>query len=144
MLGDAAEKTLSHKPRIVVVDDNENFANMVAAALSAENDVAVAYDGKQGLDQCLSRPADIMIADVGMPNMDGVAMLREMKKYPQIAAMPVIILTATHFNTVPRRKFEHDPQVRAIIQKPCRLNDLSALVQSILEGRKPQLPPPYP
>ena len=129
---------MSEKPRIVVVDDNEEFANLVAAALAVDNEVGVALDGREGLDLCLQQAADLMVADIGMPNMDAFSMLREMKKHPQTASMPVIILTATHFNTVSKSKLERDPQVCAILHKPCRLTDLAATVKSVLESRRPR------
>ena len=122
-------------PRVVILDDSEGFATMVAAVLSAENEVVTGQDGVEGLRLCLEAPTDLLITDIGMPRMDGVNLLRELKRYPQTKTIPVIVLTASHFNTVPRAKFEKDPQVVAILHKPCHLTELANKVRSVVANR---------
>lgn len=127
---------MSDKRRIVVLDDNDVFAEMVSSALSPEYEIWKGSDGIEGLELCAKCHPDLIIADIGMPRMDAGMMLKEMKKSPRLAAIPVMILTATHFNVTSRRQFEKDPQVRAIMLKPFVLDALTAAVKSVLEGPK--------
>lgn len=123
---------MEQRKRVVVVDDNEVFATMVEDALSFDYEIHKGKDGREGVELCARWRPQLLIADVGMPRMDGVAMLKELKKNPVTASIPVIILTATHFNTTSRRSFETDPQVRSIMFKPCSVETLTATVSSIL------------
>lgn len=110
---------------------------MVATALSDHYDVVTASDGRECLEQCRQGNVSVVITDIGMPGMDGLRLLREMKKGRQTAAIPVIILTASHFNTLSRSQFMLDPQVRVILQKPCPIVELTAAVRSALHPPKP-------
>jgi two-component system response regulator FlrC len=79
--------------RILAVDDREGIRLFVAAALSASgHEVETARDGDEALQQLKKKPFDLLITDLKMPKMDGMALLRAVRG--DFPALPVIVLTA--------------------------------------------------
>src|SRR5437667_2394106 len=80
------------RPRVLVVDDEASIRDLLPQTLAlAEYDVDVAPDGRSALDRMRVYPYDLLIADLKMPGMDGLAVIREAKRYK--ADLPVIIIT---------------------------------------------------
>src|SRR5438132_7333023 len=83
---------ISGRPRVLVVDDEASIRDLLAKTLAlAEYDVDVAPDGRSALDRMRVYPYDLLIADLKMPGMDGLAVIREAKRYK--SDLPVIIIT---------------------------------------------------
>jgi len=80
------------RPRVLVVDDEASIRDLLAKTLAlAEYDVDVAPDGRSALDRMRMYPYDLLIADLKMPGMDGLTVIREAKRYK--SDLPVIIIT---------------------------------------------------
>jgi excisionase family DNA binding protein len=80
------------RPRVLVVDDEASIRDLLAKTLAlAEYDVDVAPDGRAALDRMRMYPYDLLIADLKMPGMDGLAVIREAKRYK--TDLPVIVIT---------------------------------------------------
>jgi excisionase family DNA binding protein len=80
------------RPRILVVDDEASIRDLLAKTLAlAEYEVDVAPDGRSALERMRLYPYDLLIADLKMPGMDGLTVIREAKRYK--ADLPVIIIT---------------------------------------------------
>jgi len=80
------------RPRVLVVDDEASIRDLLAKTLAlAEYDVDVAPDGRTALERMRMYPYDLLIADLKMPGMDGLTVIREAKRYK--ADLPVIIIT---------------------------------------------------
>jgi len=80
------------RPRVLVVDDEASIRDLLAKTLAlAEYDVDVAPDGRSALERMRLYPYDLLIADLKMPGMDGLAVIREAKRYK--ADLAVIIIT---------------------------------------------------
>jgi excisionase family DNA binding protein len=80
------------RPRVLVVDDEASIRDLLAKTLAlAEYDVDVAPDGRSALERMRLYPYDLLIADLKMPGMDGLTVIREAKRYK--ADLPVIIIT---------------------------------------------------
>jgi excisionase family DNA binding protein len=87
-----AKATASARPRVLVVDDEASIRDLLAKTLAlAEYDVDVAPDGRSALERMRMNPYDLLIADLKMPGMDGLTVIREAKRYK--ADLPVIIIT---------------------------------------------------
>ena len=80
------------RPRILVVDDEASIRDLLSKTLAlAEYDVDTAPDGTTALDRMRAYNYDLLIADLKMPGMDGLTVIREAKRYK--ADLPVIIIT---------------------------------------------------
>jgi len=77
---------------ITLVDDDSNILTLLTAALEQEGFAVRSYiDSAEALDALLKEPADLAVLDVKMPRMDGIELLRELRKK---TLMPVIFLTS--------------------------------------------------
>jgi excisionase family DNA binding protein len=80
------------RPRVLVVDDEASIRDLLAQTLAlADYDVDVAVDGRGALDRIRLDPYDLLIADLKMPGMDGLSVIREAKRLKN--NLPVIIIT---------------------------------------------------
>src|ERR1700744_3331858 len=78
--------------QITLVDDDENIVTSVSLALESHGHTVKAYfDGASGLAALENEPPDLAILDVKMPRMDGMEVLRRLRR---TSDMPVIILTS--------------------------------------------------
>ena len=88
----ARPATGATRPRVLVVDDEASIRDLLSKTLAlAEYDVDVAPDGRSALERMRMYPYDLLIADLKMPGMDGLTVIREAKRYK--ADLPVIIIT---------------------------------------------------
>jgi two-component system, OmpR family, KDP operon response regulator KdpE len=77
--------------RILVIDDENEIRRMLQVGLSAhEYTLGEATSGKEGLNQVLIFHPDLVILDLGLPDMDGLDVLRRLREWSQV---PVIVLT---------------------------------------------------
>jgi excisionase family DNA binding protein len=88
----ARPATGAARPRVLVVDDEASIRDLLSKTLAlAEYDVDVAPDGRSALERMRLYSYDLLIADLKMPGMDGLTVIREAKRYK--ADLPVIIIT---------------------------------------------------
>ena len=79
---------------VLTVDDSPSIRVAIRIALAAAGyTVAEASDGAEGLRQAKSTRYDLIITDLNMPVMNGLAMIEELRKSPEHAGMPIIFLT---------------------------------------------------
>ena len=85
-------QTRDGRSRVLVVDDESSIRELLAKTLAlAEYDVDTAPDGRAALERLRLGHYDLLIADLKMPGMDGLTLIREAKRLK--ADMPVIIIT---------------------------------------------------
>jgi two-component system cell cycle sensor histidine kinase/response regulator CckA len=88
----AARPADASRPRVLVVDDESSIRDLLSQTLAlAEYEVDVAPDGRSALERMRMHPYDLLIADLKMPGMDGLTVIREAKRYK--ADLPVIVIT---------------------------------------------------
>jgi two-component system, cell cycle response regulator DivK len=118
---------------ILIIEDNA--ANMKLAKLLVRNaghGVLCAMDAETGLTLARSGQPDLVLMDVQLPGMDGLAATTLLKHDPETAAIPVIALTALAMKADQERC-----QVAgcdAYITKPLRYQDLYAAMDGLLAG----------
>lgn len=84
---------MAHK--ILVIDDERVSLSLVKFGLAANNyDVSTAVDGDVGLQMVKSVNPDLIVLDIGMPNLNGYEFMQELKQMEGHERTPVIILTA--------------------------------------------------
>lgn len=80
--------------RVLTVDDSKTMRDMVAFTLrSAGFEVGEAEDGVKALSVLGATPADLIITDLNMPNMDGIALIQKLRADPKYRATPILMLT---------------------------------------------------
>lgn len=80
--------------QILAVDDSASMRQMVAFTLKGVgHDVTEASDGTQALSIAKSKKFDLVLSDVNMPNMDGIALTKELRSLPDFKFTPILILT---------------------------------------------------
>jgi len=85
--------------KILAVDDSASMRGMVAFTLrSAGYEVSEAENGQLALDAARASRFDLVLADVNMPVMDGLSMVRELRVLPEYKGVPILMLT-TESNT---------------------------------------------
>jgi CheY-like chemotaxis protein len=120
---------------ILIVDDEPLIAMALEAALEDEGyNVSTAANGRQGLDRLKQEPRpDLVLSDIMMPVMNGTAMLREISAQPDLAGIPVILLTS-----VPRELVATTgANVVAIMRKPFSLADLLSKIEHVVGKAAP-------
>src|SRR3989338_1842431 len=80
------------KKKILLIEDDQDLAELYDEVLSAKFDVEIAYDGQEGLQQARKRP-DLILLDILLPSMNGFELLKQLKKDKATADIPVIVLT---------------------------------------------------
>ena len=90
-LGDRPARALD-RPRVLVVDDEASIRELLSKTLAlAEYDVDTAPDGRAAIERLRLGHYDLLIADLKMPGLDGLSLIREAKRLK--ADLPVIIIT---------------------------------------------------
>lgn len=86
-----AEKTSN---KILIIEDDSFISDMYKIKLESEGyEVFVAPDGVQGLEAAAKVKPELILLDVVMPKMDGFTVLENLKKNPEVADIPVVMLT---------------------------------------------------
>ncbi len=79
---------------ILAVDDSISIRQMVKLALSQGGyEVVSAEDGNDGLAKARSCRADMVITDLNMPGMNGISLIREIRKLPAYTGVPILFLS---------------------------------------------------
>jgi two-component system, OmpR family, alkaline phosphatase synthesis response regulator PhoP len=83
------------RPKILVVDDELDMVELVAFNLRAEGyEVITATNGLEALNQARSALPDLILLDLMLPEIDGVAVCEILRRLPSTAQIPVIMVTA--------------------------------------------------
>jgi DNA-binding response OmpR family regulator len=81
--------------RIVIIEDNPNSARMAAKVLAhAGHDVITAEDGENGLNCVLEAQPDLVLLDLGLPDIDGQTLVALMRQHEELANTRIVAFTA--------------------------------------------------
>lgn len=117
--------------RIISVDDSATMRRMVAFSLkSAGYEVIEACDGVEALKLLQTRPVDLVISDINMPNLDGIGFTRQLRSQPAFSRTPILLLTT---ESDPLKKSEgRSAGATGWIVKPFSPEQLLAVVAKVL------------
>ena len=80
--------------KILIVEDVSFLQNAMKMVMEdAGYEVLTASDGQAGLNAAIAKKPDLILLDIMMPKMDGMAMLKKLRKHPNGKRVPIIILT---------------------------------------------------
>lgn len=124
---------LNGKPLILAVDDEENIRNLITYTFEPYDfEVVTAENGKSAITILEHNPVDVIITDLLMPSMTGLALIREMKK--RKSSIPIIIITA-YGNTDMVKEIIAEGVFR-LIEKPLDFETLVPIVNEAIEYKK--------
>ena len=123
------------KDKVLIIEDEQNISNFISTVLTANDfDVLVAKNGAQALSVITSHCPDLIILDLGLPDMDGGNILREVRSWSNL---PIIVVSA--------RTHEHD-KVAALdmgaddyIEKPFGTSELLARIRTAIRHTRTPL-----
>ena len=117
------------RPRVLVVDDEASIRDLLSKTLAlAEYDVDLAPDGRTALERLRLIPYDLLITDLKMPGVDGLAVIREARRLK--ADIPVIIITG--FSTEASAIEAVNLGVSGYLTKPFRIPRVLAVAAKAL------------
>jgi CheY-like chemotaxis protein len=130
---------VSQRPLVLVVEDDESIRQFLELALRDEGyEVVSAADGAQALATLNDLTPAVILLDVRMPVMDGVAFVRAYRERPAPHAPVVLVTAARDAEVVPVESL-----VDAVLQKPFNIEDLLRVIGELLP--RPTAPrPPEP
>lgn len=123
--------------KIVIIDDETQIRRMLRIALkSADYEIAEAENGSEGLAQIARQQPDLVILDLGLPDMDGHQLLSELRGW---SSVPVIVLSVRAGEREKVRAL--DAGAQDYVTKPFSIEELLARIRVALRDRlKPDLP----
>jgi CheY-like chemotaxis protein len=133
---DPASLPKPKKPVVLVVDDVLQFLRNTAAILRNDCDLMLAKDARQAIIMITrTRRLDMLILDDGLPDMDGVELLRRIRKLPSLAQKPVIFLSSHDPDKLKERAVGLNAEI--FLQKPVKADVLLSAVRNILHLSDP-------
>jgi CheY-like chemotaxis protein len=123
--------------KILVVEDHADAREMLATMLESEGYTTVcAEDGLQGISVARAERPDLILTDIGMPNLDGIEMTKLLREQEGFGNVPILVLTAYHKGVMVEA-------IRAgatgATSKPVQLESLLSLVKKLVAGASSSL-----
>lgn len=114
--------------RILVIDDEPQIRRFLTICLESQGyRVLEAVDARRGLEQAALQPVDLLIMDLGLPDMDGQLMLKRLREFYR---GPLIVLSVR--NSERDKVMALDNGANDYVEKPFAANELLARIRSVL------------
>ena len=127
-----AKKQPSKNSKILIVDDDAEIASYIRNELGYWYRFDAAPNGKEALKALLTGTYNLVISDVMMPEMDGIALLKNIKGNPNISDIPVIMLTSK--TEVSDRLEGLKRGADAYLSKPFNMDELHILIDNLIDN----------
>ena len=116
---------------ILAVDDSASMREMVSFTLKGAGfDVVEANDGVNALNAAKGKKVDLVLTDVNMPNMDGIALIKELRQLPDYKFTPILMLTTESADG--KKQEGKAAGATGWIVKPFNPDQLLATIQKVL------------
>lgn len=122
------------KPRVLVVDDEADFAALVSRWLAPRYRSAILTDGEGLLAELTREPASLLILDVRMPGADGFELCRRVRADPRFAMTPVLFLTGSREDDLYLRNMKAGGTT--YLAKPVGRTQLLGAVEALVPGMR--------
>jgi len=118
---------------VLVVDDSPTMRQMVSFTLtSAGYQVIEAGNGKEALTKAGGSKLDLVVTDLNMPEMDGISLIKELRKNPSFKFTPILMLTTEAADD--KKKAGQAAGATGWIVKPFNPEQMMAVVKKVLPG----------
>jgi DNA-binding response OmpR family regulator len=123
------------KRRVLLVDDDRDVLRGLGIRLRAAGyEVPTAEDGVSGLASALANPPDAIVLDLRMPRMDGMTMLRHLRKDVATRGIPVVVVSANAMERSRTRALDLGAQF--FLEKPYEPNSLIGAIEAVINRPK--------
>lgn len=122
------------KPILLIVEDNREIQDYIAASLAGTFEVITAAHGEEGMQQAFRHIPDIIVSDIMMPVMDGITLCRHLKKDVRTSHIPIILLTAK--DSLRDKEEGYGVGADSYLTKPFSASLLHSRINNLLESRK--------
>ena len=132
---------MNASPRVLVIDDEPQIRRFLDIGLRAEGyEVLLAATGAEGLALAATQSPDLVILDLGLPDMEGHAVLAELRQWSQL---PVLMLSVRNAESEKVNALDHG--ANDYMTKPFGIQELMARLRALLRNRPgaPEHPPRY-
>lgn len=117
---------------VLIADDDLGTRLSVSDYLESQGYIVVSTDnGKDALALAQTHHPHLVITDIGMPQMDGYELVRQMRRSPEMRLLPVIFLTGKA--EIPSRVMGYQLGCDAYLAKPFEFVELGAIVRNLLD-----------
>ena len=117
--------------KILVIDDDQILCLGFAVRLKANYyDSCFAHDAESALSTALTEMPNLIILDIGLPGRDGYSVMQSLHAFPELADVPIIVLTARNAFTDERRC--RDAGAKRFFEKPVTNLDLMTAIQQLV------------
>lgn len=133
----STEQLVEKQPQphsILVLEDNEDLLQLMLTLLGREYNVFTGSNGKEGIEILENEDIDLIVSDIMMPEMDGIAFTCYVKGKLEFSHVPIILLTAK--NKEEDRAEAYESGADAFISKPFNLNVLHARIKNLLKSKE--------
>ncbi|MDX2163534.1 MAG: threonine synthase [bacterium] len=119
----ALEQIESQVRRVVIIEDNQDAARLIRRMLQAKGtfDVQIVHDGKEGLELVRTQRPDMVITDLMMPDVDGFQVIETLKADPELAHIPIVVITAKELTAKERARLTD--QVEMLLAKGSSIDE---------------------
>ena len=125
----------THARRVLVIEDNVDAAESLRLSLEIEgHEVAVAHAGPDGLERARELSPDVVLCDIGLPQMDGYAIAKALRSEPRTRGAYLVALSG--YGLPDDRRRSTDAGFDAHLTKPATIQQLQAVLEQA-RGRAP-------
>jgi len=125
---------MSDNPKILVVDDDEHILRSLSQYLELEDfNVVSASSGPEALALFAKEKPDLLVLDVMMPGMDGFQVLETLRKDPETAGVPVLMLTARDQHNDILKGYQMG--ATSYLVKPFNLDELVEAIREVFASK---------
>jgi len=118
---------------ILIVDDDESLQRLLFETLDTIGYTPVsAADGVAAINLVKTQKIDLVIADISMPEMDGLQLLQHIKEYN--SHIPVLLITGVNMNNIKERVYQIGAD--AFLDKPFRITKVEKILERLLIGKE--------
>lgn len=125
---------MGNKRKVLVVDDNQNFSQLLQCALEDDFEIFTAADGREGVKKAGEILPDLILMDVMMPNIAGIEMARILTEEEETRNIPIIVLTGSQLDKGTPGLFKQERNVRHFLSKTTPVMDIVEIVKKVLYG----------
>lgn len=125
--------TNASRPKIAVVEDDQDMLHFLRMILDTHYDVYTATDGRQGLEMIMEVFPDIILTDLMMNGMNGLELCKKVRDNALTSHIPIVILTANTSDDIHQQAYETGAD--SYLTKPFSVRTLQTRLNAILDNR---------